>query len=92
MVYAKGFAFENQQCKHAKNAKCDDFLHDFELPNVKRTAVADVAVFIRWYEQTILEKRHAPAKENNPKKPKVAKKRDFGKFQVRIPRNRHQNI
>ena len=80
MINAKGFAFENQQCKHAKNAKRDDFLQDFELPNVKRTAVADVAVFVSRDQQTILEKRHAPAKKHNAKKPKIAKKRDFGEF------------
>ena len=60
VVPAESFRFEKQDREDGENGQRDDFLDDFELPEIERTAVFRIADPVCRNLKAVFEQRDAP--------------------------------
>lgn len=61
MVPSKTLGFENPNGDEAKDQKTNDFLDDFQLPQIERTTVFNETYTVRRYLSHIFKKGNQPA-------------------------------
>lgn len=92
VVQREMFILEENDSEQGKDGERDDLLNDFELPKVKRTAIAGIADFIGGYLETIFKEGNAPADDNDEGKTDIAEPAHLLEFEMPVPCKSHENI
>ena len=93
VVQAKRLILEQHDGKDGKNDESDRFLEDFELPQVQRSSVLDVADAIGRDLETILEQGDSPTDQNDGREAESGEPvRFFLEFQMAVPRECHEDV
>ena len=92
VVQTECFRLEQKNRKDGKNNERDDFLNDFELPEIKRTAVCRVADTVGGNLTTVLKKSNSPTNQNDHGQSKSGEPTHLAEFQMSVPRKCHENI
>lgn len=92
MVESQCFTFENEDGNQSEDRKRDELLDDFELPQIKRTAIVYVTDSVCRNHKAIFKQGNTPAKQNNHGKGELAKPSRVLQSQMAIPCKCHENI
>ena len=92
MVDPKSFTFEKYNCENCKNRECDNFLQNFQLPEIKRSAVFFETDPICRNLKTIFEKRNSPTDKDNRSQTQIVKPIHLFEFEMSVPRKSHKCV
>lgn len=69
VIDAEGFVFEENDGEYGEDRQRDNFLNDFQLPQVERSAVFTEADPVGRHLERVLKKRNTPTDENYANQP-----------------------
>lgn len=92
VVPLERLAFEEDSYQDSEDRKRDDFLDNFELHQVERSAVTIESDTVGGDLCAVFEKRHAPRKQDYQNQWPSGGNLHFLKFQMSVPGKCHKNI
>lgn len=92
MVICEGLVLEKDEHEDGEDGQGEEFLDDFELPKVERTAVADEADAVGRHHEAVLHECDTPAEENHQGQRQLAEPSRALELQVTVPRERHEHV
>ena len=92
MVPLQMLRTENQNRKNSEHCQGNSLLNHFQLPKIKRTAIAGISNAICRNHKAVFNTCDQPTEKNNQGQGEFAEPRITLHFQVSIPSNGHKHI
>ena len=92
MIQFKFLIFERNNGKYRKHNQCNHFLQNFQLKQIKRSAIFYKSKPVGRNLKNILKKSKSPTDQNNREKARLFQAAHFFHLQMSVPGECHENI